>query len=71
MRIKLSECELNPEKINALENYCKKNNNNLVVNRFIKGDRTSPMVKAIYNRFIADTYLKDRVMSKDSFAKCG
>lgn len=26
MRIKLSECELNPEKINALENYCKKNN---------------------------------------------
>lgn len=25
MRIKLSECELNPNKIIALENYCKKN----------------------------------------------
>lgn len=25
MKIKLSECEVNPEKINALENYCKKN----------------------------------------------
>ena len=26
MRIKLSECEANPKKIEAIENYCKKNN---------------------------------------------
>ena len=26
MKIKLSDCEVNPKKIEALENYCKKNN---------------------------------------------
>ena len=26
MRIKLSDCEVNPKKIEAIENYCKKNN---------------------------------------------
>lgn len=36
MRIKLSECEVNPEKINALENYCKKNNK-LIALRDMKG----------------------------------
>lgn len=36
MKIKLSECEVNPEKIIALENYCKKNNK-LVALRDIKG----------------------------------
>ena len=52
-------------------NYCERNNNKLAANKFKKGDRNSPMVKAIYNRFVVDSYLQGRVMSKKEFAKNG
>lgn len=51
--------------------YCDKYNNKLVANRFKNGDTDSPMVKAIYNKFIGDNYLRGRVMSKQEFSKMG
>jgi hypothetical protein len=51
--------------------YCESNNNKLIVNKFRKEGVNSPMVRALYNRFVVDNYLQGRVMSKTEFAKNG
>lgn len=66
----LSEYDMDDLNGNFL-NYCERNNNNLVASKFKKGDKSSPMVKAIYNRFVVDNYLQGRVMSKQEFTKNG